>query len=276
MISSEILSVATGVTSLFGLTGLIVYVYYTIVIIQAKQSIAGLIEGERLFTAGQVVAILQEFDDDSTRLEALKALTQYDTTKTKVLYGKIKANININALATSLSGHYKVLAGWGTILFFGLAVLTLWYQQVHITPPQKANVDLPNVVNFTQYQSRYTARYEQISSNLEKEVMVPLMDKLPTISRVEYDNAIIAAVKKSKNRHVDIVDLARFFEDILMCEQRQDPGCEKDKVNDFFGGKIRDFWFSYRPYIQLIRQKGYANLANLVELRAIEYKKNHP
>lgn len=81
MLSTEILNVVMGASSFLGIAGLIAYLYFTLQIRKAEFSVRGLLDGESLFNAAQVLKVLAQFQDDSSRLVALKALTDYDTTK---------------------------------------------------------------------------------------------------------------------------------------------------------------------------------------------------
>ncbi|GAB6141755.1 hypothetical protein JCM14076_24840 [Methylosoma difficile] len=141
MLNPEIITIATGVSSLLGLLGLIAYLYYSQKTRAVERSIKGIIEGEELFNAKQVVEILSQFKDDEKRLQALIALTNYSSDKAKALLTKVKENVDVENLATISTNHYLQIAKVSSRLFGILAAigfvysLFLYFSEHLIVPP---------------------------------------------------------------------------------------------------------------------------------------------
>lgn len=138
MPTSDILKVVTGVSSFLGLAGLIAYLYFTLQFRRAEYSIRGLLEGETLFNAEQVLKILSQFQDDKSRLDALKALTNYDVSRAGALLKKVRGNVDVARLTQISSKHYRQLAIVSAIFFLILAVVAYVYS-MHSFAEKPAN-----------------------------------------------------------------------------------------------------------------------------------------
>jgi hypothetical protein len=144
MLSTEILTLVMGTSSFFGVVGLLAYLYFALEVRRAEQTIQGLIGGEAVFKADQVLEILSKFQDDSLRLAALKELTRYDTRKAKDFLNKVENNIDLNRVRDVSSKRRRRQALGAGGFFIVLAVLALAYTMkpapiidgFHPPPPQ--------------------------------------------------------------------------------------------------------------------------------------------
>ena len=117
-----------GVSTFFGVVGLLAYLYYELQLRSAERSISSLIAGDALFTAKQIVEILEQFGDDhQARLEALKALTKYGTAQAAALLKKVEGNVDVNKLNAISNKNHRQIALWTAIFFILLALITFWY-----------------------------------------------------------------------------------------------------------------------------------------------------
>jgi len=103
-----------------------------------------LLEGETLFNAEQVLKILSQFQDDASRLEALKTLTRYDGSKARALLAKVKNNVDIKQVTQISSKHYRQLSLASAVVFLLLAALAFAYvKSSPSTPPDGLNIGSP-------------------------------------------------------------------------------------------------------------------------------------
>jgi hypothetical protein len=119
------LSIVVGVTSLFGVVSLCVYLYFLLQYRRVEQSVRGLIHGDALFHASQVLQILAQFHDDDKRLEAIKELTHYDTATAKDLLTKVQGGVVLSHLNQATYSYYRQLSGRSSLLFIVLASIAL-------------------------------------------------------------------------------------------------------------------------------------------------------
>jgi len=103
------------------------YLYFLQQFRRTESSVRKIIEGEGLFNADQVLNILGQFSDDTNRLEALKALTNYDNNKAQGLLTKIKDNIDVSHLQKLSVDHYRHMSGLTAIVFLLLAIFAFAY-----------------------------------------------------------------------------------------------------------------------------------------------------
>ena len=81
MISNNIIVTLSGVSGFLGFTLVLAYLYSKIHFSSRKRSLAELIEGDAKIGVDQFAEILEQFDSQSARLEALRQLTNYDSKK---------------------------------------------------------------------------------------------------------------------------------------------------------------------------------------------------
>ena len=136
MLTPQILTIVAGISSFMGLASLFAYLYFVLQFRRAEYSVQGLLEGEKLFNAEQVVKILAQFKDDAARLAALRTLTKYDASKAAALLSRVKDNIDVKQLTQITSKHYRQVASGFAIFFLLLAALALAYSQ---TLPRKSD-----------------------------------------------------------------------------------------------------------------------------------------
>lgn len=127
-ISPQVLTVIVGTSSFLGLTSLIAYLYFVFLSRRAERSIRDVIHGETLFNAEQVLSILSQFRDDSSRLEALRTLTDYDTAKARDLLVKIKGNVDVSTVSRISAKNYHRIAITLAVLFLALTAMALFYK----------------------------------------------------------------------------------------------------------------------------------------------------
>jgi hypothetical protein len=122
MPSHSMVGVLASVSSVLGLTAILAYWFYLLQRQSTERSARQLIEGEGIFNAEQIVTILAQFGDDGSRLEALKALAQYDATRAKSLLRKLEARIDLGQLHgdANRGRRRRLLAAGLVLLAFGL------------------------------------------------------------------------------------------------------------------------------------------------------------
>ena len=140
MVTTEVLSIVTGISTFLGIVGLFAYLYFTLLIRKSERSVQNLIEGDALFNAEQVLQILQQFTTDDARLEALKELTKYGTQKTSDFLLKVKDNVDIGRLHRIAVGHYKYVAGIAAIFFIFLASIAFIYYYSRPGSPSRPGI----------------------------------------------------------------------------------------------------------------------------------------
>ena len=158
--SSQLLSIIVGVSSLLGLLSLLAYLFLHIRTRSAERSVRSIVEGEGLFNSGQIISVLEKFQDDTARLEALKALANIDIRKAEQVLEKVKDNVDIEKLsseAQSTSIRHLII---GAALFFTIAVIGLFYSLFH---PSDITEDLPpsDIIS-----SNEDSAYEHVTDNL--------------------------------------------------------------------------------------------------------------
>ena len=83
------LSIVVGVSSVLGLSGLAMYLYYQLqrrrLEHEAADSIAEDLEGPAKMRANDILKVIMSFRDEAHRLEAIKAFTGYDERKARIL-----------------------------------------------------------------------------------------------------------------------------------------------------------------------------------------------
>lgn len=128
MLSPTIVTTIASVSGVIGLFAVLCYFYFLQAQRRVERSVRGLLQGDdELFNSAQVLKIIEQFNDDSARLEALKTLTKYDAQKAKALLEKVKSNIDVERMARAASGHYLQIAKLSALLFGFIAVLGLAY-----------------------------------------------------------------------------------------------------------------------------------------------------
>lgn len=143
MPSVAVLQAVMGVSTFFGVVGLLAYLYYTLQLRSAERSISSLIAGDALFTAKQIVEILEQFGNDhQARLEALKELTKYGTAQAAALLKKVEGNVDVNKLTAASNKNYRQIALWMAIFFILLALITFAYHKTP-TPDPSPPVPIP-------------------------------------------------------------------------------------------------------------------------------------
>lgn len=125
MSSPPLVGILASVSSVLGLIAILAYWYYLLQRQNTERSARQLIEGEGIFNADQIVAILAQFADDGSRLEALKALAQYDAAKARSLLRKIQSRIDLRRLHDDLNRarRRRLLAAGIVLLGFGMLCL---------------------------------------------------------------------------------------------------------------------------------------------------------
>lgn len=123
----QILTVVTGISGLFSLMALCVYLYFQLSISRAERSVKEIVEGEGVFKPEQVLEILKSFSDDNSRLEALKVITHHDGEKARNILSKVKANVDIERLMSIDSANYRKISKRTALVFSGVSVIGLLY-----------------------------------------------------------------------------------------------------------------------------------------------------
>lgn len=135
MPTDQILKILIGISSFGGVVGLLAYLYFGQDFRRAEESVRGIVEGDALFNAKQVVEILAQFKEDDKRLQALVALTSYSNEKARELLRKAKANVDVDRLSVTWASHYQTRAKLAAVFFLSLAVLAFAY---YLFEPPKA------------------------------------------------------------------------------------------------------------------------------------------
>jgi hypothetical protein len=129
VITPQILKVVLGTSSFLGFISLIAYLYFVLLSNRAKRSIGEAIQGETLFNATQVLKILSQFHDDTSRLEALKTLTAYDKAKARDLLKKVEDNVDVQRVSNFSEKYSNKAALMAAVFFLALAALAFAYQK---------------------------------------------------------------------------------------------------------------------------------------------------
>lgn len=153
-----------------------------------------------------------------------------------------------------------------TFAFAAAALVSYVYIKANDHPGNEA---VAEVTNFTAYQNAYRTKYENLDSVLDEQIMQPLLPLLIKFDFAQFSEAVIQLVNKTNNQK-NIIQVAEFYESILKCEKQRDPGCTTERINEYFGQPMHNFWYSFRPYISHLRGNGYPHLARLLENRARE------
>jgi len=125
--STGIVSIVAGVSSLTGLLALLGFWYYTWQIHSAASSVRQIIEGDRQFDAQAVIGILAQFDTDQARLRALEALTHASGSAVSALFRKVKANVDLRQFGRDGWAFKRRQSARLAFLFFALAVVSVAY-----------------------------------------------------------------------------------------------------------------------------------------------------
>jgi hypothetical protein len=81
----KLIAVLGGISSLLGLLAVIANIYFSLQSRHAPRSVRRILEGEGLFNADQILQVLSKFNDDQSRLAALREFTHTPgTTSRKV------------------------------------------------------------------------------------------------------------------------------------------------------------------------------------------------
>lgn len=126
----HILTAVASTSGVIGFFSLLAYFYFNIQIKQisrAERSVRSIVEGDGLFNADQVLAILRDFKDETKRLEALKALTNHSSESAQRIYDKIKGRIDVSQIASKPNRTIESASLAAAIFFIALAVLALLY-----------------------------------------------------------------------------------------------------------------------------------------------------
>ena len=120
------LQIASGVTSILGLTAIFGVLYLWVLIKQQESSIYRTIRGEDCTTPDSVVKILMTFKDDKDRLKALTSLLKGDEKKSQQIISKVEPNLD-----ASQSKRHQIKVLLVTGLFFLLLALLAIVTSIH-------------------------------------------------------------------------------------------------------------------------------------------------
>ena len=114
----QILNTIAGASAFLGLLGVIGYLYIMLRERQLKKSIREVVEGDPLFNAQQIVAILEQFKTDENKLQALQNLTHHDSQKARDLLDRFSQGSRLEDLSRFAKKETKksALGGAGLIL----------------------------------------------------------------------------------------------------------------------------------------------------------------
>lgn len=99
MPQATILTVLIGGSSAIGVIAVLAYLYFLLEFRRAETSVRGLIEGESLLSAKEIVQVLAQFKDDAQRLTALQTITSWGTTRNKDLLRSVREEgVNLKEL----------------------------------------------------------------------------------------------------------------------------------------------------------------------------------
>jgi hypothetical protein len=141
--NSEIVRLVLGVSSVTGVVSLFGYLYFLLHVRSTASSVRNVLEGEGVFNAEQVAKILEQFQDDAKRLEALKAVTKYSTVRARELLAKVENNVDLTAFE-HLSFHRRKRAlATSAIVFSCLAVLAGAVEVFRAAYPQAQHSNFP-------------------------------------------------------------------------------------------------------------------------------------
>lgn len=127
--STEVVGIAAGTSTVIGLIGMAAYFYYDTVRTEARKSLQSLLENESRFNADQILKILSQFQDDERRLEALKRLTDYDNDRAKILLYKSKEKVDLVAFAKAEDSKKRLHVAAPLMLCFG--ILGIAYETIN-------------------------------------------------------------------------------------------------------------------------------------------------
>lgn len=165
-----------GVSSALGLLSLLAYFYLFSQSRRVERSVRQIVEGEGLFNASLVLEILKQFSTDQARLEALVHLKDLDEHKARVVYGKIKKNVDVTQLQRITDTHRLRAMGLTGVVLLLLGVLgaTLpWH------PAQLASPVLVSPVNgaiFSIYPRTLNLAWEPVNGALGYVLEVEIQD----------------------------------------------------------------------------------------------------
>jgi hypothetical protein len=143
LISIDVIRVVAGVSSFFGVLSVLAYLYFVAQARSAERSVRDIIEGEGLFNSDQVVNILAQFTSDARRLEALKEIAHYGTTKAASILEKIKSNVDLGQFNRDrLTWRLRQLS-LTAAFFLALAVLGFGYASRTHSPQSSPTVSQP-------------------------------------------------------------------------------------------------------------------------------------
>ena len=158
----QIVQAVTSISSVLGLLGLLAYLYFLQQQRSAVRSVREVVGGNRPYLSVQIVEILQTFDTDAARIEALKLVTHSETADAEQLLEKVKANVDVEKLSRLSSKHYLKAAGTTGFAFalIGAGGLAYYYipglngRDVASRPMQKCTeknrcVDIQRVADFS-------------------------------------------------------------------------------------------------------------------------------
>lgn len=166
------LQTAAGVSTFLGLVSLFGYLYYSYQVQQAAKSIRGLLEGERHFTAKDVVALVERFKSDDSRLKALEILTNYSRGNSKELLGRVKARIDVDELTKISPNKSRFVSLTMAVLFFALAISAIAYYRlipsegggaVGVRTPASAPASPPDAASVPRLAPIYAFRWRSTS-----------------------------------------------------------------------------------------------------------------
>ena len=135
------LSVLVGVSGFLGLVSVIVYFFTRVRTRRAHSSARSIVEGEGLFNSEQVVRVLGQFHDDTSRLEALRALTHVDLRKAQQVLSKVKANVDLGTLGAQTRGAELRLLLTSAVFFIAIALLGFTYSVLSSAPEIGRSLD---------------------------------------------------------------------------------------------------------------------------------------
>lgn len=138
----QILTVVTSTSGIIGFFSLLAYLYFHFQIkqiTQAERSIKGIVEGDGLFNADQVLEILRDFKDEAKRIEALIALTNHSSESAQRIYDKIKGRIDVSQIPSKPNKASESASLAAASFFISLAILALIYSALSSreTPSQQ-------------------------------------------------------------------------------------------------------------------------------------------
>lgn len=144
MSSLEPVQVVTGVSSVLGLLALLAYLYFLQQTKSAERSVREIVGGERPYLSQQIVQILETFHDDSSRLEALKRVTEAESDDEEKLLEKVRNNVDVMRLTSTSARRSLKTAGLSTVTFAVIAAAGLGYYWLSPKDPSSRDNSLPS------------------------------------------------------------------------------------------------------------------------------------